>query len=155
MMRLKQSKKFHTPVIRGILLLGLLLVLLLGLLLVLACGKKGPPLPLLKDGNAIAPPSNLAYTIDDRWVNITWTHAVDPQEAKIPPEGFKVFVATKDLNGCEGCPFIFKPAGTVAMPEMGFQYTLKEGLHYYFRIQAVGTNDLKSDYSETLYIDFQ
>ncbi len=144
MMRIK---KFHTPVLS--------VILLLGLLLALACGKKGPPLPPLVDGYAIAPPSNLAYTLNDRQVAISWTHAIDPQEAKIQPEGFTVFVATKDLDGCEGCPFIFKPAGNVGMPEMSFQYTLKEGLHYYFRIQALGKNDLKSKYSKTLYIDFQ
>ncbi len=142
-----RTKKFHTPVLS--------VILLLGLMLVLACGKKGPPLPPLVDGNAIAPPTNLAYTLNDRQVSISWTHAVDPQEAKMQPEGFTVFVATKDLDGCEGCPFIFKPAGTVGMPEMSFQYTLKEELHYYFRVQALGKNDLKSKYSKTLYIDVQ
>ncbi|MCG8635256.1 MAG: fibronectin type III domain-containing protein [Desulfobacterales bacterium] len=142
-----QKKKFHAPVLS--------VFLIVGLLLVLACGKKGPPLPPLKDGNAVAPPVELAYTINGNQATISWTHAVDPQEAKIPPEGFTVFVATKDLDGCEGCPFIFKSAGTVGMPEMSFQYTLKEGLHYYFRVQALGKNDYKSKYSETLYIDFQ
>ncbi len=148
MMLKKESQKFPIRVLSMILLLSLGLT-------IAACGKKGPPLPPLKDGNAIAAPTNLAYTLDNQTVTITWAHAIDPQEAKIPPEGFKVYVATKDLSGCEGCPFIFKPAGTVAMPEISFRYTLKEGLHYYFRIQAVGTNDLTSRYSKTLYIDVQ
>jgi predicted small lipoprotein YifL len=142
-----RPKKFHTPVLS--------VILLLGLMLVLACGKKGPPLPPLVEGNAVAPPVNLTYTTTDKNVTISWTHAVDPQKAKIQPEGFTVFVATKDLEGCEGCPFIFKPAGTVGMPEMSFQHTMEEGLDYYFRIQALGKDNLKSKFSETLYIDLQ
>ena len=121
--------------------------------LVGGCGKKGPPLPPLKDGNEIAPPANLAYTLEKNRVLLTWTHTVDPVDAKIPPERFEVFVATKETSGCEGCPFIFKSAGIVPMPKMDFAFDLQPGLNYYVRMQSLGSDKLKSGYSKTLYID--
>ncbi len=142
-----------TPGHRRVLVVALFLILSIGL--PLSCGKKAPPLPPLNDGNAVAPPTDLAYTLNGENATITWAHKVDPQNAKIPPRGFRIFVATKDLNACEGCPFIFKLAGTAPMPEMRFQHTLTPGLHYYFRVQAFGKNDIASTYSETVYIDFQ
>lgn len=82
------------------------------------CGKKGPPLAPLNKGNILLAPTGIAYTLKDNRVLLTWTHAVDPDNANIAAEGFEVFVATKDAQGCEGCPFIFKSAGIVPMPKM-------------------------------------
>jgi|GEM_PF-496854 len=132
-------------------------IMLTGLGLAGGCGKKGPPLPPLNKGNLIAAPAGLGYTLDERLngsrITLTWAHAVDPENAKIPPEGFEIFVATKDAAGCEGCPFIFKSAGIVPMPKMEFTYDLGPDLKYYFRIQAMGKNDVRSKFSKTLNID--
>jgi len=141
-----------TPKIR---LLILTAIMLTTLGLVGGCGKKAPPLPPLNSGNSIAAPVGLAYTLDSSRVSLTWTHAIDPENAKIPPEGFEIFVATKDAAGCEGCPFIFKSAGVVPMPKMDFSYDLEPDLKYYFRIQAMGKSDIKSQFSKTLTIDPQ
>ncbi len=130
---------------------GLMLVVVI--FLIMACGQKGPPLPPLKDGNIIAQPTDLAYTLNEKGMTLTWAHIVDPVNAKIPAEGFQVYMATKDLNGCEGCPFIFKSVGVVSMPDMSFHHPLKKGIHYYFRVQAIGQDDMKSKYSQTKYID--
>ncbi len=129
------------------------LMLVIGMLLIMACGQKGPPLPPLKDGNIIAPPADLAYNLNEKGLTLTWAHTVDPVNAKIPAEGFQVYMATKDLTGCEGCPFIFQSVGVVSMPDMSFYYPLEKGLHYYFRVQAIGKDDMKSKYSKTKYID--
>jgi predicted small lipoprotein YifL len=119
----------------------------------LGCGKKGPPLPPLNEGNILAPPTDLTYTLNNRQVILTWTHRVDPVRAKIKPEGYEIFMATKDMEGCEGCPFIFKSVGIVSMPDTSFQYKIGNELKFYFRIQALGENDVKSTYSKTLFID--
>lgn len=131
------------------------LILVVSILLIMSCGLKGPPLPPLKDGNIIAPPTELAYTLNEKGVTLTWAHTVDPVNAKIPAEGFHVYMATKDLSGCEGCPFIFRSVGIVSMPDMSFYQPIKQGLHYYFRVQAIGKDDMKSKYSKTKYIDFE
>jgi predicted small lipoprotein YifL len=127
--------------------------ILLSLAVMAGCGIKGPPLAPLKAGNTLAAPDNLAYTLNGDIVSLSWTHTVDPDTAKVSPEGFKVFVAVKSPDGCEGCPFIFKEAGVVPMPAMQFQYTLKTGVLHYFRVQAVGDDDKVSSFSKTLYID--
>ena len=116
------------------------------------CGLKGPPLPPIQEGYILAPPQNLAYTLDKDTATLTWTHTVDPVNARISPEGFRISVAVKGADHCEGCPFTFNPAGTVAMPVMQFRYTLKQGYHYYFRVQALGSKDTVSTPSDTLYI---
>lgn len=120
---------------------------------IVGCGKKGPPLVPLNKVKILSAPTGLAYTLKDNRVLLTWTHAVDSETANIAAEGFDVFVATKDPDGCEGCPFIFKSAGILAMPQMNFAYDLKPNLKYYFRIQAMGPNDIKSKFSNTLTID--
>lgn len=125
----------------------------LGLAVIAGCGMKGPPLPPLRDGNLVAAPTDLAYTRNGQTVVLTWTHSVDPVNAKIPPEGFKMFLATKSPEQCEGCPFIFKEVGTVAMPDMQFHYTLEDNLRHYFRVQAVGANGRVSAFSKTLFIE--
>lgn len=135
-------------------LAALALALTLSIVLT-ACGKKGPPLPPLTDGNTIARPEQLAYTRDGSQVILTWTHRTDPETAGIPPDAFEVSLATVDAAGCEGCPFIFRTVGTVAMPEQSFRYDLAPGVRHYFRIRALGQDDLKSGYSETLYIDLE
>ncbi len=135
------------------LLLVLTVIMLTGLGIAGGCGKKAPPLAPLNKGNIIAVPSGLAYTLDNTRVTLTWTHTVDPENAKIPAEGFEVFVATKEIEDCQGCPFIFRSAGIVAMPKMSFTYDLNPDLNYYFRIQAMGTNDIKSKFSKTLNIN--
>ncbi|MBU0970655.1 MAG: hypothetical protein KKC20_08400 [Proteobacteria bacterium] len=131
------------------------LVCLAGVFLVTACGKKGPPVPLVKDGNILAAPEDLTSSLLGTQVTLAWTHASDPVAAKLKPEAFEVFMATKTKDSCEGCPFVFNSMGMVALPAMSYQHTLEPGLHYYFRIQALGKNGVRSGYSKTLYLDFE
>ena len=140
------------------LLLSLFLVLLGAGILFTApgCGKKGPPVPPTKsDSDEIpAAPTDLKYTLKDRDLTLTWTCAsLRDQEHGAKVEGFEVFMATKPLDGCQGCPFKFKSMGVVPMPGKSFLYTLDQDLHYYFRVRTLGHDDIKSKVSETLYIE--
>nr|WP_320017549.1 hypothetical protein [uncultured Desulfobacter sp.] len=119
------------------------------------CGKKGPPVPPTKDADIPAAPIGLKYTLKDRDLTLSWTCAsLQNQEQGSTVEGFEVFMATKPLAGCQGCPFIFKSLGVVSMPRKNFVYTLDQDLHYYFRVQTLGRDNIKSKVSDTLYIEF-
>lgn len=122
------------------------------------CGKKGPPVFPTKDADAAADipaaPTGLKYMLKDRDLSLSWTCASLPDQAQEPRvEGFEVFMATKPLAGCQGCPFVFKSLGVVPMPRKNFLYTLDQDLHYYFRVQTLGRDNIKSKVSDTLYIE--
>ena len=135
---------------------GLFLTILFLTVLFLApsCGKKGPPIPPVIEGNVLAVPDNLAASLEENIVTLTWTHTIDPKTAKIAPGAFEVYMATKDAAACEGCPFVFKSMGVVPLPEMVYHGSLVPGFHYYFRVRAIGKDEMKSGYSKTSYVDF-
>lgn len=119
------------------------------------CGKKGPPVAPIRDGDIPAAPTNLKYTLKDRDLTLSWICGpLQDQEQGAKVEAFEIFMATKPLDGCQGCPFIFKSLGVVPMPGKSFVYTLDKDLHYYFRVQALGHGNIKSKVSDTLYIEF-
>ena len=126
---------------------------LLAILVVSAgCGKKAPPLPPLTDGNLLASPSKVSYTLDRNQVTIAWSHRVDPVRAKIQPIAFRIYMAQKSADDCEGCPFVFIEAGQVAMPDMRFSITIDPEALYYFRVQALGENGIQSEPSKTITV---
>jgi predicted small lipoprotein YifL len=131
------------------------LICLVSLFSITACGKKGPVLAPIKTGDVLAAPENLKYTLEGNQIILTWTHAVDPVNARLKPQAFNIYMATKELEGCEGCPFVFENTGLVPMPDMVHRQHIPLGRHNYFRVQAIGENDIKSDYSKTVYIDFE
>jgi hypothetical protein len=131
----------------GICLIGILMT-------ATGCGKKRPPLPPLKDTPVLAAPQSLAYTLSGRDLTLTWTWRKDPDQANLVPEAFEVSMAVKDPKGCQGCPFVFEPVARVAVPDPpAYHQTLAPGYDYYFRVQALGRDQVKSAYSDTLYID--
>jgi len=137
-------------------ILGLFFVLLgTGILFTApGCGKKGPPVPPTGAENVPAAPTDLKYTLNDGDVILTWTCAsLQNQEHGPKVEGFEVFMATKPLDGCQGCPFRFKSMGVVPMPKKSFVYTLDQDLHYYFRVRTLGHGNIKSKVSDTVYIE--
>ena len=135
---------------------GLFLVILFLVVLFLApsCGKKGPPIPPVKSGNVLAAPVNLVASLEENRLTLTWTHTIDPVTAKLSPEAFEVFMAAKDAAACEGCPFVFKSMGVISMPDMAYHGSLTPGFHYYFRVKAIGKDEMRSGYSKTIYVDF-
>jgi hypothetical protein len=124
------------------------------ILLVPSCGKKTLPIPPVKDGNFLAVPKDLAFTLEKGQLTLTWAHTIDPVNAKLSPEAFEVFMAVKDAEACEGCPFVFDSVGMIPMPDMVYQQSLEPGFHYYFRVRAIGKEEMRSDHSKTIYVDF-
>ena len=129
----------------------ILLSLMLGLAFVSGCGKKAPPRAPEKPGQAVAAPADPAARISGSQLTLTWTHAVDPKHATLVPRYFEVSMAI--VPNCEGCPFVFRPAGQVAMPGTVFQMQMDAPGPRYFRIQALGDHDVRSEYSRTIVVE--
>lgn len=117
------------------------------------CGKKGPPLPPLRNGNSIAAPSGLEYKAAADTLTLSWTHRVDEENARLQPDGFEVFLTKRTFEACEGCPFKFEMIATVPMPSMRFSMAVEKGFRYYFRIRATNEDGLKSEFSKTVQFE--
>lgn len=117
----------------------------------IGCGKKTLPRAPEKPGQALAAPGDPVAELRGGQVTLTWTHEIDPENAVLVPRYFEVSMALP--TACEGCPFVFEPVGQVAMPDMGFQMRLSEPGIRYFRVQAVGDHDTRSEYSRTVVVE--
>ncbi len=137
---------------KKILLLALLALSINLFLLFSGCGKKGPPLPPEIRGEIISAPFDLKHTLDQNIITLSWNHEIDKETAVIKPEGFEIHMAKKTYEECAGCPFKFNKIGYVSMPAMEFVFKVQKGFKYYFRIQAAGEDNTKSEYSKTIQV---
>jgi hypothetical protein len=127
-------------------------VIFLGLILGAGCGKKTPLVLPEKPGQALTAPENLKAVVSDARITLTWTHAPDPKNAVLTPRYFEISMAVP--QDCEGCPLVFKTVGQAAMPVMVFEMPLADtAVSRYFRVQAVGNDDIRSDYSRTVVVE--
>ena len=121
----------------------------------LGCGKKGPPLPPEIKGWQISAPFDLKYMLDGKKITLSWNHEIDKERAVIKPDGFKIFMAKKTFKECASCPFKFDSIASVFMPSKEFIFELDKGFKYYFRVQALGEDNMKSEYSKTIQVDYK
>jgi predicted small lipoprotein YifL len=142
--------KNKKPVIQGLMVLCSLFFLLAS-----GCGKKGPPLPPEIKGQKIAAPFDLKYAYGKKIIVLSWNHRIDNENAVIKPLGFEIFMARKTFEACEGCPFKFKKIGFVSAPSMEFTIPIEKGYKYYFRVQATGDDNMRSEYSKTVQFEYQ
>ena len=134
----------------------ILIILSIAILSVfLGCGEKGPPLPPEIKGQQIAVPFDLKYALDGKKITLSWNHEIDKERAIIKPDGFTIFMAKKTFKECASCPFKFDTVASVAMPSKEFIFKLDKGFKYYFRVQATGEDNMKSEYSKTIQVDYK
>jgi predicted small lipoprotein YifL len=127
-------------------------VIFLGLIQAAGCGKKTPLDLPEKPGQVLTAPENLKAVVTDSRITLTWTHAPDPENAVLPPQYFAVSMAIP--RDCEGCPLVFRTVGRTSMPGMVFEMRVADtSIPRYFRVQAVGDNDIRSDYSATVVVE--
>lgn len=117
----------------------------------IGCGKKTPPRAPQKPGQSVASPGDPTVTLNHGQIILTWTHETDPVNAVLPPQYFEVSMAVP--AACEGCPFVFESVAQVAVPGRVFQMPVPESGVRYFRIQAVGNHDVRSEYSRTVVVE--
>jgi predicted small lipoprotein YifL len=127
-------------------------IIVLALIQGTGCGKKTPLDLPEKPGQALTAPENVKVDITGTRMILTWTHEPDPKNAVLSPRYFEVSMAVPE--DCEGCPFVFMTVGQAAMPRMVFEMPLPEPtMPRYFRVQAVGDNDVRSAYSSTVLVE--
>jgi len=113
-------------------------------LLWVGCGKKGPPRapqrplpPVVKD---------LAYTVHNDTVELSWTVVGTDDHSASPPATVKVFRSRLPLDeaGCESCPIRYSVSGDIPIqmaqwqkePTIKMSYTefLEPGYRYYYKV---------------------
>ena len=139
----------------GILICFLMMVLSgMSLFMVAGCGKKGPPVPPRIEGQVIAAPFDLKYRMNNANITLFWKHRIDAKKAFVTPRAFEIFMAKKASKACVGCPFKFIKTGVVSMPSMRFTMAIQKGYKYYFRVQALGDGQMRSDCSKTVQFEY-
>ena len=129
--------------------------LLIAVAFTAGCGKKAPPLPPIIEGNAIAAPYNLKYTVTGDTLKLSWEHQTNEETARVKPDSFELFEAVKTFDDCEGCPFKFSLLKEIPSSNFTYTYQIKKGYRYYFRVQAVNDDGKRSEYSKTVQYEYR
>lgn len=126
----------------------LIFILLLSGFIFTGCGKKGPPEIIKKSVIKLAP-VNLKYQIQGSNILLQWK---PDYQQKI--DGFGIFMAKQNIKECQGCPVVFERIDYLP-PELNqYKKELKKGYKYFFKIKTVSTNNINSNDSETVEIEF-
>ena len=112
--------------------------LLLGSLPMVGCGKKAPP--KLPDVEPPAGVQDLAVSVEEEAVVLTWTAAADDET---PTAGYRIYRSAEPVDGesCEGCPIVFRRVAEVPLPEgvtadrgLVYREALLPGTNYHFKV---------------------
>ena len=133
------------PIQNRALILGLSLLLVMWMA---GCGKKGPP--SVASAKAVTLPAPVNLTIINEQGMLSWNYDPASVPEPIRLQGFDIFRASLDKEGCEGCPIIFERLDRVNQDVR--QYAVKPipGHTCYFKIQAIGEPDIKSEFSRVV-----
>ena len=133
----------------------LLMLLLMAVLMAAACGKKGPPLPPLReDLPAVA---DIDVRLEGDVLTLSWPLEPYRSASRVRPAGFRVYRAVQEHGDieCPECPPWFQMAADIsfdaiadARPSAVYTQKLKTGYQYRFRVIPYmddGTEDGPSD----------
>ena len=131
-------------------------LLKMGLVLFLAsgmtgCGKKGPPLPPLAEGRVAVVSELISQPLDQGGIHLTW--AYPKGEGILPAETFELSQAERDESQCQGCPLTFKVIHTLEGTETAKELVPNPQTDSYYRIQAIGPDNLKGPFSNPIKIE--
>ncbi len=138
---------------KNLIVLFTLIICSMTVIFSVGCGKKRSPIPPVTMDNNLAAPFDMKYKVGGSKLVLSWRHQIDQKKAKIEPDGFEVFMAKKTFEDCEGCPFAFKLIGFVASPLKTLSVPIEKGYKYYFRVQALDEDGLRSEYSKTIQFE--
>ncbi len=118
------------------------------------CGKKAPPLPSLQ--YMLPPPATLTYTLAHDRIILNWNYSSKKHD-RVKCHGFKIFKAEKELSGkgCMGCPLKFRQIASVSSSQFNYTEKIKKGLRYYYRVSAYSDNNVLSDMSNTVEVNYK
>ncbi len=137
-----------------------LLPLLMAVLLIGACGKKGAPLPPLRE--SVQPVTGIEVRMDGDHLMLSWSLAPYRSAAHVRPAGFRVYRAAEkdDDTECPECPPRFKAAADISLdaladnrPMVIYTEELEPDGRYYFRVVPYLDDGSEARPSETITID--
>jgi hypothetical protein len=119
----------------------------------LGCGKKRPPLPPVQE--MIAPPINLAMSLDGTTATLSWSYRV--KKGAPPVAGFEIDLATQGggAGDCKGCPLRFTPLDTTGAETFEFSVEIASGTSHYFRVRAYTGSGVFSESSNTVQVELE
>ena len=109
------------------------------------CGKKAPPEP--PSGNRPPKVIDLAFSISENTINLSWTIPKTNDKAKSPATGFLVYRSKQSSveADCPNCPIQFMEIGDVLVrsevsgkpaPSVTFVQALEPGYRYIYKVKA-------------------
>ena len=131
-------------------------------IIILGCGKKGPPEP--PSGNKPAQVRDLAYSLSENTIKLSWTMPETTKKAKSPVTGFLIFRFQQSAHEreCPNCPVIFKQVGDVPARRVGpgqpglapmvFSQTIDPGYRYIYKVKAYDDRGIAS--SDSNFVQF-
>ena len=114
-------------------------------LMISGCGKKAPPKP--PSGNRPPKVSDLAYSISESTIKLSWTVPQTSDKAKSQVIGFLIYRSkqTSIESDCPNCPIYFAKIGDVLVrdtvsgenePSLVFVQTIEPGYRYLYKVKA-------------------
>jgi predicted small lipoprotein YifL len=137
-----------------------LLPLLMAVLLAGSCGKKGPPLPPLREN--VPPVAGIEVRMDGDRLMLSWPLAPYRSAAHVRAAGFRVYRALdKDKDAeCPECPPRFQAAADISLdaladnrPSAVYTEVLETHGRYYFRVVPYLDDGSEVRPSEIITID--
>jgi hypothetical protein len=125
------------------------------------CGKKAPPQP--PSGNRPPKVIDLAYSIRENTIKLSWTIPKTSDKAKSPATGFLIYRSKQSSieADCPNCPIQFLEIGDVLVrgevsekpePSVTFAQTLEPGYRYIYKVKAYDDNGIAG--KDSNLIDF-
>ena len=158
---MKLSKlKIGLPAITA--LAGLSILVTVGM--IWGCGKKGPPVP----PTGSMPPSvgDLAHSISNNTVELSWTIPQPDETARLPITGFLIFRSQQSEAeaACINCPTLYKNIADVPAMEpvsdpsgkapITFTQTIEPGYRYIYKVHGYSTDGIRSKTSNIVEFTF-
>jgi hypothetical protein len=125
------------------------------------CGKKAPPEP--PSGSRPPKVIDLAYSIRENTVKLSWTIPKTSDKAKSPATGFLIYGSKQSSieADCPNCPIRFLEIGDVLVrgevsgkpePSVTFVQALEPGYRYIYKVKAYDDNGVAG--KDSNLIDF-
>jgi predicted small lipoprotein YifL len=133
------SKAKHARAIALTVIIWLAAMMMIG-----SCGKKGPPEP--PSGNKPPQVRDLAYSITENTIKLSWTVPQTTAKAKNEVSGFLIYQYQQPTieRECPNCPVTFRQigdvparsAGQASLRPMIFTQTIERGYRYIYKVKA-------------------
>jgi predicted small lipoprotein YifL len=132
--------------------------------MVWGCGKKGPPEP--PSGDKPPEVNDLAYSVSDSTIKLSWTIPPTTEKAQTPVAGFLIYEYKQPTyeRECSNCPIIFEKIGEVAVRSGGrgqpepqplvFVQSIEPGYRYIFKVKAYNDEGVASKDSNFVELRF-